>query len=432
MILRRTFRSALKWMGVCAVACAAPVWAFDPANGDWGKSDPAHIRVMSYNIEDGIGVGVSTTPATAGSIGSQYAYIGLICQALAPDVICLQEVEPVNPPASAAATEAVVQAWADAYFGAGVMQVYVSTATDGFNRNVTVSRYPFADLNGDGVANNADIFVFPGGGPGGTPPPPGTPTGGHIRGWAQSEIDLPDAVYLGDLFVGNAHLKSGFGGSDASQRLVAAQNTAFWINAALNQNVAPFSPPDPLDALTPVVLCGDLNEDSLTFGPVPWLAGWTSAVGDGTDRDGSEMEVADAADFFTGSDTTQSSGSRLDYILAQDSIATVETAFVFNSLSAAQNGALPAELAAVLNGFNASTFASDHLPVIVDLSLPRIVPGDIDADGDVDLGDHAVFVDCLTGPVAGVLAGCDSADLDDDGHVDLADFGLLMALLAAS
>ena len=57
-----------------------------------------------------------------------------------------------------------------------------------------------------------------------------------------------------------------------------------------------------------------------------------------------------------------------------------------------------------------------------------IPPGDIDQDGDVDLGDVAAWVDCMSG--AGVTTpptGCTAAefarcDLDDDGDVDLADF----------
>ncbi|MCB9849105.1 MAG: endonuclease/exonuclease/phosphatase family protein [Phycisphaerales bacterium] len=408
--------------------CTGRASAFDPQNGDWQKSDPNHIRIMTFNIEDGLGVGQPTTPATATTIGSQYAYIGLICQALQPDVICLQEVEPVNPPATAPNTATYVQMWADEYFGSGVMHVYVSTATDGYNRNVTVSRFPYTDLDGDGDTNDADIFVFPGGGPGGTPPPPGTPTGGHIRGWAQSEIDLPDATYPGDLFVGNAHLRSGGLASDAQERLVAAQNTAYWINEALNASNAPFHPPMALSATTPVVLCGDMNQDSLTTGPVPWLRGWTSAANDGTDRDGSEMEVAAAADPFTGSDNTHDSGSRYDYIIVQDSIATVVDAFVFNSLSAAQNGVLPAELAAVQSGFNASLFASDHRAVVVDLAMPMFSPADLDRDGDVDVADQAVLANCLAGPNAAIPGGCSDTDIDGNGFTDLRDFAIFQRL----
>lgn len=412
-------RERISRVGVFAVVLglgsAHPLHAFDPANGDWLKSDPRHVRILTFNVEDGIGVGVPTTPATSTTIGSAYAYIGLICQALQPDVICLQEVEPSG---TVPTTQAAVQAWADAYLGSSLMHVYVSSATDSYNRNVNLSRYPFADLNGDSTANYHDIFVLPG--PGGLPP--GTPNGGHVRGWAQSEIDLPDDVYLGDLFVGNSHLKAGSSAADQTERIVAAQNIAYWINNALNTHVALFSPPQPLDALTPVVLCGDMNHSSVTTGPVPWLKGWTSAANDGTDRDNSEMLVAAAAEPFTGSLVTHDSGSRLDYIIVQDSIAIVAEAFVFNSLAAGQNGALPPELAAVLNGFNASTFASDHRAVVVDLAVPMVIPGDLDRDGDVDADDAALLVDCLTGPLVAAGADCGPADLDADGHVDLRDY----------
>jgi hypothetical protein len=50
------------------------------------------------------------------------------------------------------------------------------------------------------------------------------------------------------------------------------------------------------------------------------------------------------------------------------------------------------------------------------------LPGDWDGDGDIDLTDYAQFVQCLTGPDAGVLApGCNTFDLDADLDVDLHD-----------
>jgi hypothetical protein len=48
---------------------------------------------------------------------------------------------------------------------------------------------------------------------------------------------------------------------------------------------------------------------------------------------------------------------------------------------------------------------------------------DLDADGDVDLGDFATFQTCFNGPnQAPARGGCAAADLDADGDVDLADF----------
>ena len=62
----------------------------------------------------------------------------------------------------------------------------------------------------------------------------------------------------------------------------------------------------------------------------------------------------------------------------------------------------------------------------------RLLPGDPDSDGDIDLDDYAVLADCLEGPgvppspPAPVTAlQCLSAfDLDTDLDVDLADFAV--------
>jgi len=51
------------------------------------------------------------------------------------------------------------------------------------------------------------------------------------------------------------------------------------------------------------------------------------------------------------------------------------------------------------------------------------VPGDVDFDGDVDLGDLAAWEECVTGPDSGPPpGGCAPLDLDVDGDVDLRDF----------
>ena len=51
--------------------------------------------------------------------------------------------------------------------------------------------------------------------------------------------------------------------------------------------------------------------------------------------------------------------------------------------------------------------------------------GDLDADGDVDTADYAIFEACITGPGNGSIIyapGCQAADINADGAVDLADF----------
>ncbi|MCB9849311.1 MAG: hypothetical protein H6817_01250 [Phycisphaerales bacterium] len=70
----------------------------------------------------------------------------------------------------------------------------------------------------------------------------------------------------------------------------------------------------------------------------------------------------------------------------------------------------------------------------LNLHNPTVLPPDFDDDGDVDLFDHARFVDCLNGPeVATPPPGCSAfdfelADLEHDRDVDLRDFAAFVEL----
>jgi hypothetical protein len=61
--------------------------------------------------------------------------------------------------------------------------------------------------------------------------------------------------------------------------------------------------------------------------------------------------------------------------------------------------------------------------------LSAAILGDADADGDIDLADHADFVECLTGPTGNATPPCTLVDLDADGDVDLGDFRDFQRLL---
>lgn len=79
-------------------------------------------------------------------------------------------------------------------------------------------------------------------------------------------------------------------------------------------------------------------------------------------------------------------------------------------------------------GFAMSGHESVELGVVPCWRTPGDVPlpGDGDADGDVDLEDHSGLVNCLDGPDLAPIMNCQSFDFDDDSRIDLHDFSVLM------
>ncbi len=395
----------------------APALAqWNPAGGQWGKVDPADLRVMTWNVQDAL---CSTNGKAEGQ--NNWCACARIVAALKPDVLVMLETADNSGNGTGSGVDSVatmnsvinlflhggtdtfngnvaVGAWVQKYAPSfDLPYVYVSSDSDGFNRNLILSRYPFADLNGDGKSTQADIPTV-------TASQWSTGGDGGIRGFAFAEIDLPNATYLGNFVQGFAHLKAGGATSDHDQRVTAAQNVSYVVRYWFNGNGG--ATPDPLGkiadspvatsvlpATTPVVLAGDWNEDELangaTRGPADWLVAAQTVGGatDGTDRDGTDMTLDTATHFSTGSDASHNSGSKLDYVAWQDSIATLrlQTIFISGSNSAA---AQPPELAGFAGGASSCTStASDHRPVLVDLRLPIV---DCNSNGVADTTDIAL------------------------------------------
>lgn len=392
---RRPYPRVLSLLFLASLlAVPAPAWQWAPGAGQWGKAEPTDLRVMTWNVADAL---CRTNPKVEG--GNNWTACARIVAALRPDVLLLQECGDNSGNGTGSGVDSVsqlttvldrfVNGGTDPFLGGSVSAyvrkyapdyelpyVFVSQSHDGFNRNAILSRYPFADLNGDGAATlsnipNVSAHLYSPGGDGG------------IRGFQFAEIDLPDWVYAGDLVVGNAHLKAGGSSDDQQQRNVAARNVAYYVDHLLNG--AGLGVPDPFDRIadsppaqtilppnTPIVLGGDWNEDELTNGqkgPADWLTK-ASATGccDGTDRDRSDMTFDSAEHFFTGNRGTFL-GSKLDYLAWQDSIVGLRLATVFDTVGTPP-GALPPELSGFPGPQNASTIASDHRVVLVDMILP--------------------------------------------------------------
>ncbi len=376
---------------LCLALEANAQW--NPPAGQWGKTDARDVRIMTWNVLDGICSSNDKIEALA-----NWCALARIVAAMKPDVLLLQETGDNSGNGTGSGVDSVntltttidlflhggndpfnggtpITAWVQKYdAGYDLPYVFVSSSTDGFNRNVILSRFPFTDLNGDGRSQQSDIPFISADlyAPGGT---------GGIRGFQIAEIDLPDTDYPGELVIGNAHLKSGGDASSQSQRITASQNVAYYIDYLLNG--AGSGSPDPrnrigdtpaasiiLDGNTSFIAGGDWNEDELTngrMGPAEWLTSAQTVGGtDGTDRDRTDAMYDDARDAFNHSRTTLSS-AKFDYLAWQDSIASIRHAVIFNSMTVTPASAMPAEIIGFPGGaVLASGFAADHRPVIAD------------------------------------------------------------------
>ncbi len=308
--------------------------------------------------------------------------------------------------------------------------VYASEANDGWNRNLILSRFPFADINGGGATYS--IFAvspdeYQDGGTGG------------IRGYQFAEIDLPDDIYAGDLVIGNGHLKAGGSSSDYQDRQTASQNIAYFIDYYYNGAGTGVSDPNNkihlpstgtiLDENTPIIFGGDLNQNPGN-GPSEFLARAATIGGtDGTDRDQSDSTLDLAAHPISGETSTQGGSSKLDYLIYQDSIAVARRSFLFRSTGSGMNTSKIPEPARSFpfNPMAISGLASDHRPVVMDFILPAALPScpaDMNGDGTVGFPDVSAFI-------AAFQAADPAADFNGDGTIGFPDVSAFIAAFQA-
>lgn len=396
------------WLtAIIVCATALPVAAdWNPAAGQWGKSDPDDVRVMTFNILDGICSGASKAEGS-----TSWCALARIVAAMQPDVLIIQEAGDnqgdhgsggVDSVANLQTTlELFIHGGTDPFLGGTVgayvqkyapafdlPYVWASSTSDGYNRNVILSRFPYADLNGDGISQRSDIpYVL-------LDPAVGyveAAGAGGIRGVMVGELDLPDNVYAGDLLIENAHLKAGSAAEDHTDRILAAQRMAYHNDYLLNG--AGTGIPDPngkiidapavtsiLPADTPVIFGGDWNEDEQTNGtkgPAEWIASAATLGGtDGTDRDRTDATYDDARNPYNNQRYTTGSSKKYDYLCWQDSIASIRRAIIFNSIGL-PTGWYPPEIVGYPTPASISTTASDHRPVFVDFILPLVPSPDV-------------------------------------------------------
>ncbi|MFK7759058.1 MAG: endonuclease/exonuclease/phosphatase family protein [Phycisphaerales bacterium] len=401
----------------CASTSALAQW--DPKNGDWLKSDSTDVRIMTWNVQDGI----CSSNDKLDNFGDWNGIVRIIAS-LQPDVLILQECADNSGNGTGSGIDSIstlenvadllihggtdiyngnvpVGSYVQLFTGTGydLNHVYVSESNDGFNRNMILSRFPFADLNGGGATFSTFALV-----------PDEYQSGGTagIRGYQFAEIDLPDELYAGDLVVGNGHLKAGGSSSDFDQREKASENIAYFIDYYYNGAGTGMSDPNNrisvpntgtiLDENTPVIVGGDLNQQPGN-GPSEFIARAEFTGGtDGTDRDQSDSFLDLASQPISGDTSTQGSNSKLDYLIYQDSIVDARRSFIFRSTGSGMNVSRIPEPARTfpINPLSISGFASDHRPVVIDFIMPEAVsnpcPADLTGEGDLNFLDVSAYL----------------------------------------
>lgn len=325
------------------VMTTGPVAAFDPWAGSLAKAHPDHVRVLSYNV-------LNQFPG--GTTAQQQAHTRIL-QAIRPDIISLQEVDPGSGPAIVARLQSVLGGTWYAHEG-----LVPSASTT--NANFVASRWPQSLRRTDTI------------------PASGT------RGTTCVLVDLPDAVYTTDLYVMGVHFKCCAGTSEDADRQRHADAIAAWMGDARTPGGSINLPVG-----TPMLAVGDFNfinggspgphttmmqgtiSDTATYGP--------AIKGDWDDSD-----IAEALPFNvytmnpnTFGATLTSPTSRLDRFYYTDSVMTKTQGLVLNTLT------IPATQLSQLGLLSTDTrTASDHFPVFVDFILPGAadsdpMPGDL-------------------------------------------------------
>lgn len=357
------------------------------------------LRVVTFNTYQGIANSAGDR-AASGNLLTSLDLDGVGPNtSLMPDIVCLQETTSLSD----------LESFRDDFLPG--YQVIKGPTTDGFFSNGYFFR-------GDLTMLRFDEF--------GTPGP---------RPLLRLVLDVPGASE--HLVVYTVHLKAGQTGTDPDTRRLEANavanriavDRAFGIDADGNGSLE----------YTPVyyVLCGDFNQDDFGSDVIDaLLIGGTNGLP--TELNDVRVETLLGATFPTtliDSYSTRSTLSRrYDYVLVSDALfdpidangdETVDqdelndAGFVY--IASDDSGAHAS------GDVDATTQASDHAPVIVDLLIPGVV-GDLDGDGDVDLSDLAKLL-AHYGQVGVTPA---DGDLDGDGDVDLTDLAMLLANYGAA
>ena len=267
-----------------------------------------------------------------------------IVKAIAPDVVCLQEIQPGRDP----------QQVGDILDAALPLGEGRSWHTHSGEDSVIAARYALR-MQAQATAHRGAITNL-----------------GH----AMALVDLPDTDYEQDLYLICAHLPSGGGQANVDARQRHADAIASWVGDArtLGGEVD-------LPANTPIVVLGDFN----VYDTDPANHLTTLLSGDTVDEeqygpnvapDWDETGLADVKpshnaegqETYTWRDDTQEfNPGLLDRILYTDSVLRVDHSFVLNTMTTDKRALGVAGLQAADVALDSRTGRYDHLPLAADL-----------------------------------------------------------------
>lgn len=316
------------------------------------KASSEQIRVMSFNVGwDSIfpDDDPQNDRLRRDSTGAEFARI---LRAVEPDIICLQEINPVRDPQQVGdILDAVLpldndQGW----------------RTHSGQDNVIAARFDLTRETDELIHRGIDVNF------------------GHTM----ALVDLPDTEYENDLYLICAHFKAQGGQASIQARQEHADAIVSWIGDAK-------TPGGEIDLRfgTAMVVVGDFNVYDTD--PAHHLTTLLSGDIENEDRygqdimpDWDETDLADALprhngvgeEIYTWRDDTQEFNSgALDRILYTDSVILAENAFVLNTTIMAEEEleAVGLEMGDVM--LDSGTGRYDHLPLSIDISFQDVPTG---------------------------------------------------------
>ena len=304
------------------------------------------IRLMSFNVNwDSIFPDDDPLNDPFREYDRSDAYTRVL-QAIKPQVLCLQEINPIRNP----------QKVADLLDEIIPLEDWRRWQTHKGGDNIIAAAFDL-HLTGTAIVINNPI------------------TG---RGHATALVDLPDDAYPLDLYLVCAHFKSQGGQSNIDARQIHADAITAWIRDIQTPGGEidlPFG--------TPFSIIGDLNVYDTD--PAHHLV--TLLTGDILDEDKHGPDITpdwdntplgdalphhngDGTDTYTWRDDTQEfNPGVLDRVLYTDSVIVLENGFVLNTMTLSADFLAAAGLLAEDIMLDTAVGDYDHLPLVVDISF---------------------------------------------------------------